>query len=91
MSGERCPNCGEEANPRSAHCEACGFLIRGSRNVSARAHAGIHPAAPVVFVVAGLAIGAAATLLVNLTFGVPLGLFGGGVGVWALERGRRFL
>jgi hypothetical protein len=90
MSGQRCPNCGEEANPRSAHCEACGYAIRGATNVSARAHGGIHPAAPVAFVVAGLAIGLAGTLLVSLTFGVPLGLLGGGIGVWVLERGRRF-
>jgi hypothetical protein len=44
-----------------------------------------------VFVVAGLAIGAAATLLVNLAVGIPLGLFGGGIGVWMLERGRRII
>jgi hypothetical protein len=59
--------------------------------VSIRAHGGIHPAAPIAFAVAGLAIGAAATLVVNLTFGIPLGLLGGGIGVWVLERGRRFL
>jgi hypothetical protein len=59
--------------------------------MSARAHAGIHPAAPIVFVVAGLAIGAAATLLVNLAVGIPLGLLGGGIGVWMLERGRRII
>jgi hypothetical protein len=46
--------------------------------------------APVVFVVAALAIGGAGTLLVSLALGIPLGLMGGGIGVWMLERGRRF-
>ena len=90
MSSERCPNCGEETNPRSAHCEACGLPVRRARKLP-NAHAGIHPAAPIAFVVAGLAFGAAATLLVNLTVGIPVGLLGGGIGVWMLERGRRLL
>ena len=90
MSSDRCPSCGEAVSPRSVHCDACGLPVRGGRNMSTPVHAGIHPAAPIVFLVAGLAIGAAATLLVSLAIGIPLGLFGGGIGVWMLERGRRF-
>jgi hypothetical protein len=45
--------------------------------------------APVVFVVAALVVGAAGTLAVSLALGIPLGLMGGGIGVWMLERGRR--
>lgn len=89
MSGKTCPNCGEDTNPRKAHCEACGFAIGSARAPSARAHGGIHAAAPVVFVLAALAFGAAGTLLVGLAFGIPVGLMGGGIGVWMLERGRR--
>jgi hypothetical protein len=45
----------------------------------------------VVFVVAALAIGALVTLTLSLALGIPAGLFGGGIGVWMLERGRRVL
>ena len=91
MSNDQCPNCHEAVSPRSVHCDACGLPIRAPRTVSAHAHGGIHAAAPFVFVVAGLAIGAAAALAVSLAVGVPLGLLGGGIGVWMLERGRRII
>jgi hypothetical protein len=87
MSVEPCPNCGETMDVGSTRCSACGLPVRSS----IRAPAGLHPAAPVVFAAAGLAIGAVVTLATSLALGIPAGLFGGGLGVWMLERGRRLL
>jgi hypothetical protein len=42
-----------------------------------------------VFAVSALGVGVAGTVLSSLTLGIPLGLMGGGIGVWMLERGRR--
>jgi len=50
---------------------------------------GLHPLAPLFFILAGVLIGILATLALGPTLGVPLGLLGGGLGVWAVERGRR--
>jgi hypothetical protein len=71
----------------STRCGACGLPVSGSN----RAQAGLHPAVPIVFAAAGLGTGVAVTLATNLAFGIPAGLFGGGIGVWMLERGRRLL
>jgi hypothetical protein len=49
----------------------------------------LHPLAPVVFAAAGLAVGIVTALVSGPALAVPLGLFGGGIGVWMLERGRR--
>jgi hypothetical protein len=87
MSGEVCPNCGETMDAGSTRCGACGLPVGGSN----LARAGLHPAAPIVFAAAGLAVGAAVTLATSLALGIPAGLFGGGLGVWMLERGRRLL
>jgi hypothetical protein len=46
---------------------------------------------PIVFAAAGLGTGVAVTLATSLALGIPAGLFGGGIGVWMLERGRRLL
>ena len=46
---------------------------------------------PAVFALAAMGVGAAATLLSGLALGIPLGLVGGGIGVWMLERGRRLI
>jgi hypothetical protein len=89
LSGERCPSCNEAVGANSAFCNACGFALRSGAGASATSRAGIHPAAPLVFILAGLAAAGAATLVVSLAVAIPLGLFGGGLGVWVLERGRR--
>ena len=49
----------------------------------------LHPLAPVVFAVVGLAVGILTAVAFGPALGVPLGLLGGGMGVWAVERGRR--
>lgn len=87
MSGELCPHCGETMDAGSTRCGACGLPVSGSN----RAHAGLHPAVPIVFAAAGLGTGVAVTLATSLALGIPAGLFGGGIGVWMLERGRRLL
>lgn len=87
MSSELCPNCGEMMDAGGTRCGACGLPVRGSNRI----RGGLHPAAPIVFAAAGLAIGAAVTLATSLALGIPAGVFGGGLGVWMLERGRRLL
>ena len=49
----------------------------------------LHPLAPLVFVVVGIAVGFVTALAFGPALAVPLGLYGGGIGVWAVERGRR--
>jgi hypothetical protein len=49
----------------------------------------LHPLAPIVFLAVGLAVGIVIALAFGPALAVPLGLFGGGIGVWAVERGRR--
>ena len=49
----------------------------------------LHPLAPLVFAVVGLAVGVLTAVVLSPALGVPLGLLGGGMGVWAVERGRR--
>lgn len=90
MSSELCLSCGEMVAAENNRCENCGAAIVRPRAPGGAGRAGIHPIAPVVFVVAALAIGTAGTLAVSLALGIPLGLMGGGIGVWMLERGRRF-
>jgi ribosomal protein S27E len=89
MSSELCLSCGEMVPAENVRCENCGAAVVRSRAPNSGGGAGIHPMAPVVFVVAALAIGGAGTLAVSLALGIPLGLMGGGIGVWMLERGRR--
>ena len=88
MGDELCLNCGEMVSAGSDRCQNCGTPVSRSRKTTNRA-SGLHPLSPLIFAVAALAIGAAATLVVNLAIGIPLGLLGGGIGVWMLERGRR--
>jgi hypothetical protein len=88
MSSELCLNCGEMVPAETDRCPNCGSPVTRSRS-SSSARTGLHPLAPGVFVVAALVIGAAGTLAVSLALGIPLGLLGGGIGVWMLERGRR--
>jgi len=90
MSSELCLNCGEMVPAGNDRCENCGSAVTRPRSGASTAP-GIHPLAPVVFVVAALAIGALVTLTLSLALGIPAGLFGGGIGVWMLERGRRVL
>jgi hypothetical protein len=89
MSKIPCVNCGEMVDTAAGACELCGAAVEDVGAAPTRAGAGLHPLAPAVFAVAALGIGAAATLLSSLALGIPLGLVGGGIGVWMLERGRR--
>lgn len=89
MSKIPCMNCGEIVDTTTGACELCGAAIEDVGAASTRATAGLHPLAPAVFAVAALGIGAAGTVLSSLALGIPLGLVGGGIGVWMLERGRR--
>jgi hypothetical protein len=88
MSAETCPHCHGSLTGRSNHCPGCGLPLRASTGRTPNS-AGIHPFAPFVFIAAGVAAGLAATLFVGLAVAAPLALFGGGIGVWMLERGRR--
>ena len=89
MSKIPCVNCGVMVDTAARACELCGAAVEDAGAASTRAAAGLHPLAPAVFVAAALGIGAAGTLLSSLALGIPLGLVGGGIGVWMLERGRR--
>ncbi len=89
MSEIPCVNCGEIVDTTAASCELCGAVVEDVGAASTGATAGLHPLAPAVFVVAALAVGAAGTVLSSFALGLPLGLVGGGIGVWMLERGRR--
>lgn len=90
MSKIPCANCGEMVDTLAGACELCGAAVEDVGAAPTTAAAGLHPVAPAVFVVSALAIGVAGTLLSSLALGIPLGLVGGGIGVWVLERGRRF-
>ena len=54
-----------------------------------RGLAGLHPLALVAFAAGGLAVGIGAAFAFSPALAVPLGLLGGGVGVWVVERARR--
>lgn len=88
MSSELCLNCGEMAPADIDRCPSCGAAVARSRPAG-DGRGALPPLAPIVFVVAGLAIGIAGTLAVNLALGIPAGLLGGGIGVWMLVRSRR--
>ena len=49
----------------------------------------LHPLTPLIFAAAGLAVGIVTALAYGPALAVPLGLLGGGIGVWMVERGRR--
>jgi len=88
MSEMHCVNCGEMVDTAAGACDICGAAGEVGA-APTRASAGLHPLAPVVFAVSALGVGVAGTVLSSLTLGIPLGLMGGGIGVWMLERGRR--
>lgn len=89
MSEVPCVNCGSMVDTGAGACGLCGAAVEDVGAAPTRRSAGIHPVAPVVFAVAAVGVGVTATLLSSLAFGIPLGLVGGGLGVWMLERGRR--
>ena len=89
MSSELCLSCGEMVPADSHRCPHCGAAVVPSRASNGRQGGGLPQLAPVVFVVAALAFGIAGTLAVSLALGIPLGLLGGGIGVWMLVRSRR--
>jgi hypothetical protein len=89
MSKIPCVNCGQMVDTSAGACELCGAAVEDVGAAPTRGAAGLHPLAPVVFGVAAVGIGVGATLLSGLALGIPLGLLGGGIGVWMLERGRR--
>ena len=88
MSELHCVNCGERVDTAAGICEICGAAGEMGAGPT-RTPAGLHPLAPVVFAVSALGVGVAGTVLSSLALGIPLGLLGGGIGVWMLERGRR--
>jgi hypothetical protein len=89
MSEIPCVNCGEPVETTARACTVCGADIEDIGAAPTKQAAGLHPLAPVVFLVVALGVAVAATLASSLAIGVPLGLVGGGIGVWILERGRR--
>ena len=89
MSKIPCVNCGEMVEVAAGACELCSAAVEDVGAAATSATAGLHPLAPAVFVVAALAVGAAGMVLSGLALAIPLGLVGGGIGVWMLERGRR--
>jgi len=89
MSKIPCVNCGEMVDTSAGSCELCGAPVEDVGAAPTRATAGLHPLAPAVFAVAALGVGVAGTVLSSIALGIPLGLVGGGIGVWMLERGRR--
>ena len=91
MSTETCPHCGETLSAGGGDCRSCGAPVGRAGNQAALLRSGIHPAAPIVFLLAAGAALFAGILLFSVTFAIPLALFGGGIGVWVLERGRRLL
>jgi hypothetical protein len=84
-----CVNCGEMVDTAAGACDVCGAAVEDVGAAPTRAAAGLHPLSPAVFVIAAVGIGVAGTVLFTLALGIPLGLVGGGIGVWMLERGRR--
>ncbi len=96
MSSEgACPACGQPLTAGRASCSSCGFSPddrekkAGKSDDPAVRSSVLHPLAPVVFVLAGLAAGIVTTMVYGPALGVPVGLVGGGLGVWVVERGRR--
>ena len=94
MSKIPCVNCGEMVETTASACEVCDAAVEDVGAAPTSATAGLHPLAPAVFVIAALGIGAlgigaVGTVPSSLALGIPLGLVGGGIGVWMLERGRR--
>lgn len=91
MSKIPCVNCGEMVDTTASTCELCGAAVEDVGAAPTSTTAGLHPLAPAVFVVAALAVVAAGMVLSGLAVAIPLGLVGGGIGVWMLERGRRLV
>lgn len=89
MSKVPCANCGEQVDTYAGACEICGAAVEDVGAAPTTAPAGLHQLAPVVFAVTALTVGVVTTLLSSLALGIPVGLVGGGIGVWMLERGRR--
>lgn len=89
MSRVACVDCGTILEGTGSPCEVCGASTERAGWAPTRTASGLHPVAPAVFAVMAIAIGVTGTLLSSVTFGIPMGLMGGGIGVWLLERGRR--
>lgn len=66
-----------------------GFGSEELRGVSAEGGRHLHPLAPLVFAATGIVVGFLAAYVFGPELGVALGLLGGGLGVWIVERGRR--
>ena len=91
MSKLPCANCGATVDTIAGACDLCGAAIEDVGAAPTRFAAGLHPLSPAVFAIAAIGIGVAGTMLSTLALGIPLGLVGGGIGVWMLERGRRMV
>ena len=94
-----CPNCGQPLAGDSAACPHCGHrrgdsddapgLDAHERRALRSEGRHLHPLAPVIFILSGIAVGIGGALVAGPALGVAVGLLGGGIGVWAVERGRR--
>jgi hypothetical protein len=91
MSETLCVNCGDILREARGTCTNCGALVEDTAAMSTRVPPGLHAISPLVFAAAALAFGVVGTAVSGLILGIPLGLFGGGIGVWALERWRRII
>lgn len=88
MSTQLCLSCGEMIPADSDRCPNCGAAVVPAR-AAGGAQGGLPRLAPVVFVIAAMAFGVAGYLAAGLALGVPLGILGGGIGVWMLVRSGR--
>ena len=91
MSVIPCPNCGESTETTAGACARCGAPVEDIGAAPTSKPAGLHGLAPLVFAIAAIGVGAVTTAVSSLALGIPIGLLGGGIGVWMLERGRRML
>jgi len=90
MSTQPCLHCGEPVPAGRQECSHCG-LPQGTGNRRVLVRSGLHPAAPIMFLLAAGAAFVAGNAFAGIPLAVPLALFGGGIGVWVLERFRRLL
>ena len=98
-----CPNCGTAVAANSDRCPSCREPVADSLTAGEAGNPeltaeelpdldqrhGLHRLAPLVFAVVGTGVGIWMAATFGPVLGVALGLLGGGIGVWVLERSRR--
>ena len=88
-----CPHCGYrrgdgDEGPVQAESDAPDLDAHELRSLGGEGRH-LHPLAPLIFILSGIAVGIGGALAAGPALGVALGLLGGGLGVWVVERGRR--